>query len=94
MIEELAEEFPNLTFVALSGLATIEDHDQALQIAKRQKNILFDSGPVLWVREKGVEAFVKRIGSQRLLFGSGFPLHYLAPKDLHAVRVVHVRVEQ
>lgn len=70
MVEELAEEFPEMRFVALSGLATIEDHQHAVQIAKRRKNILFDTGPVLWVREKGVEEFVKKIGSDRLLFGS------------------------
>ncbi len=88
MVEELAEEFPNTTFVALSGLATIEDHDQAIHIAKRQKNIVFDTGPVIWVREKGVEAFVKRIGSHRLLFGSD--LYAMQPSYRRATTTLDV----
>lgn len=68
MLEVLAGEFPNITFVALGALG--EDASEAIQLGTRRKNILFDTGPVLSQREKGVEAFVKRVGSDRLLFGS------------------------
>jgi hypothetical protein len=66
----MAEEFPAMTFVALAALATREDTEQASQIAKRRKNILFDTGPIVFDREIGIERFVKRFGSDRVLFGS------------------------
>ncbi len=69
-LEVLAEEFPNITFVALAGLATLDDHRQALHIGRRRPNILFDTGPVLFLRESGIEDFVRKLGAHRLLFGS------------------------
>ncbi len=69
-LEVLAEEFPQVTFVALAALARSDDADEALNVGRRQKNILFDTGPVIYTREKGVEAFVKLIGPDRLLLGS------------------------
>lgn len=69
-LEVIAEEFPAMTFVALAALATREDTQQAEPIAKRRKNILFDTGPVVFDREIGIERFVKRFGADRLLFGS------------------------
>lgn len=75
-LEVLAEEFPQITFVALAAMAREEDAEQALEVAKRRKNVLFDTGPVIYARERGVEGFVKRIGSDRLLLGS----------DLYALR--------
>lgn len=69
-LEVVAEEFPEITFVALAALATREDTEQATQIAKRRKNILFDTGPIVFDREIGIERFVKRFGAERVLFGS------------------------
>lgn len=69
-LEILAEEFPEITFVALAGLARSDDAEEALLVGRRRKNILFDTGPVIYTRERGVEGFVKLLGSDRLLFGS------------------------
>lgn len=88
LLEDWAEEFPNLTFVALAGLARLEDHAQALKIGKRQKNILFDTGPVLWRREPGLESWVKQIGADRLLFGSD--LYALAPSYRRATTTMDI----
>ncbi len=78
MLEMLATEFPNVTFVALDGLALYTHIWQAFEIAKRRKNILFDTGPSIGLlRETGVESFVKEFGADRLLFGSD--LYALVP---------------
>lgn len=69
-LEALAEDFPEMIFVALSDLTSAEAFDQALRIAKRTKNILFDTGPVFWRGEANVESFVKRVGAKRVIFGS------------------------
>jgi predicted TIM-barrel fold metal-dependent hydrolase len=69
-LEVLAEEFPDLTFVALSGVATTDDRSHAIAIAKRRKNILIDTAPAFYGGERFLEEMVKTIGAERLLFGS------------------------
>jgi uncharacterized protein len=72
-LERLAVEFPELTFVSMDALTTNTNSQLALDIAKRTKNILFDTahvrGPV-YVRQ-----FVESVGSHRLVFGSLFYSH-------------------
>lgn len=69
-LEVLAEEFPDLTFVALSGLETSDDLTHAQQIARRRKNIVMDIAPFVHGSEAAIENFVKRVGAERLLFGT------------------------
>jgi predicted TIM-barrel fold metal-dependent hydrolase len=70
-LEILAREFPDLIFVALDMSSTIPNIQAAFHIARRQKNILFDTGPCIGLlKETGVERFVKEFGADRLLFGS------------------------
>jgi predicted TIM-barrel fold metal-dependent hydrolase len=69
-LEVLAEEFPELTFVALSGVATTDDRSHALQVARRRKNVLIDTAPAFYGGERFLEEFVKTVGAERLLFGS------------------------
>lgn len=69
-MEALAEDYPDMTFVALSDLTNAEAFDQGLRIAKRTKNILFDTGPLFWRGEANVESFVKKVGANRIIFGS------------------------
>ena len=73
-----------MTIVALDGLAS-EDHiPQSFALAKRQKNIIFDTGPTIGLlREKGVAKFVKEIGADRLIFGSD--LYALLPSYYHNI---------
>jgi len=69
-LERLALEFPELTFVSLDALTTNTNSQLALDIAKRTKNILFDTAHV---RGSGyVKSFVDAVGSERLVFGSLF----------------------
>jgi uncharacterized protein len=72
-LERLALEFPELTFVSMDALTTNTNSQLALDIAKRTKNILFDTAHVrgpAYVRQ-----FVEAVGSHRLVFGSLFYSH-------------------
>jgi predicted TIM-barrel fold metal-dependent hydrolase len=69
-LERLAVEFPHLTFVSLDALTTNTNSQLALDIAKRTKNILFDTAHVRG--SAYVKNFVEAVGSERLIFGSLF----------------------
>src|SRR5215207_2048871 len=72
-LERLAGEFPELTFVSLDALTTNTNSQLVLDIAKRTKNILFDTAHV---RGAGyVKQFVEAVGSERMIFGSLFYSH-------------------
>lgn len=84
MLETLAAEFPDIMFVALDGLAQYQHIPQAFEIAKKRKNILFDTGPSIGLlRETGVEQWVKQIGADRLVFGSD--LYATVPSYRHNI---------
>ncbi len=87
-LDVLAEEFPSITFVALAGIASVEDREQALQIGKHRKNILFDTGPVFWRGEPALESFVRRIGADRVLFGSD--LYAMQPSFRQATMTLQI----
>ena len=69
-LERLALEFPELTFVSMDALTTNTNSQLALDIAKRTKNILFDTAHVRGPAY--VKNFVEAVGSERLIFGSLF----------------------
>jgi len=69
-LERLAVEFPELTFVSMDALTTNTNSQLALDIAKRTKNILFDTAHVRGPAY--VKNFVEAVGSERLIFGSLF----------------------
>jgi len=69
-LERLASEFPELTFVSMDALTTNTNSQLALDIAKRTKNIIFDTAHVRG--SAYVKTFVDAVGSERLIFGSLF----------------------
>jgi predicted TIM-barrel fold metal-dependent hydrolase len=72
-LERLAREFPELMFVSLDALTTNTNSQLAIDIARRTKNILFDTAHV---RGAGfIRQFVEAVGSSRLIFGSLFYSH-------------------
>ena len=86
-LERLAVEFPDLTFVALDALTTNTNSQLALDIAKRTKNILFDTAHV---RGAGyIRQFVEAVGSQRLLFGSLFYSHPASYEHCHTLAEIN-----
>ena len=72
-LERLALEFPEMTFVSMDALTTNVNSQLALDIAKRTKNILFDTAHVR--SPAYVKQFVEAVGSHRLIFGSLFYSH-------------------
>src|SRR5512132_2014337 len=72
-LERLALEFPDMTFVSMDALTTNVNSQVALDIAKRTRNILFDTAHVRGGRY--VRQFVEAVGSERLIFGSLFYSH-------------------
>jgi hypothetical protein len=67
-LERLALEFPELTFVSMDALTTNTNSQLALDIAKRTKNIIFDTAHVRGPAY--VRSFVEAVGSERMIFGS------------------------
>src|ERR1043166_2490384 len=72
-LERLALEFPEMTFVSMDALTTNVNSQLSLDIAKRTKNILFDTAHVR--SPAYVKQFVEAVGSHRLIFGSLFYSH-------------------
>jgi predicted TIM-barrel fold metal-dependent hydrolase len=69
-LEVLLEEFPDMTFVAMSGLVTTDDREHAMQVCRRRKNLLVDTAPALYGGDQFFPTFVKAVGAERVLFGS------------------------
>jgi predicted TIM-barrel fold metal-dependent hydrolase len=86
-LERLALEFPELTFVSMDALTTNTNSQLALDIAKRTKNILFDSAHVRG--SAYVKNFVEAVGSERLIFGSLF--YSTPPSYEHCATLAEVK---
>lgn len=67
-LEKLARQLPQVTFVALDGLSSFGSITEYFQIAERAPNIVLDTAYA--PRWDLVESFVKKFGSERVLFGS------------------------
>ena len=83
-LEVLANEFPDLHFIALDAFTSGEQAQECLHIAKRTANISFDVTGLN--RERFVETFIAMHGSKRILFGTNlysYPQHYRIARLLH-----------
>src|SRR5215208_4583092 len=69
-LERLANEFPELTFVAMDALAGRAHGGLALEIAKRTPNIIWDNSGVHDARF--VVRFIEEAGSDKLILGSTY----------------------
>jgi len=75
-LEELSDSFPDTTFVALDGFSSPDRGFWMPYLAERHANWLFDTGVAISVSH-AIPAFIKRVGAERLLFGSDF---YSSPR--------------
>lgn len=88
MLENLLDEFPQITFVALDGFSTLDRGRQLAAVARRHSNVIFDNALMLSYSRVG-ESFVKSVGSERLCFGSDLyfdTMFYRQVSWLHAIK--------
>jgi hypothetical protein len=86
LLEELYEAHPDVTFVALDSMTSFTQIRFIMQMAKRCPKLLFDTALNFPVASS-IEEFVRRFGSERLLFGTDmYPAHmYVYPHVLREV---------
>jgi len=68
-LENLADDFPDVTFVALDAFSSSDQAMWMPRIARTHPNMLFDTGVMTSVGH-GLSRFVKRYGANRLLLGT------------------------
>jgi predicted TIM-barrel fold metal-dependent hydrolase len=70
-LRRLAERFPDTTFFALDAMTSPENLEQLLAIAEVLGNVHIDLTSTL-LGSRGVERAVRRVGAERLVFGSNY----------------------
>lgn len=85
-LERLANEFPELTFIAMDALSGNANSQMVLEIAKRTQNIIWDNSGAHNARF--LLRFVEEAGSEKLVLGStyySFPPSY---RKNHALELI------
>lgn len=88
-LEALAEQYPQITFVALDAFSSSTQSKIMMGIAKRCPNILLETGAVFPLG-RIIEEAVARFGSERVLFGTDL---YLDPVMYHYPHVLYEILE-
>ena len=71
-LQEVAERFPKVTFLALDGFSNADQSQWMPFIARHHPNILFDTG-ALWAAGNLLEQFLRKIDhAPRLIFGTDY----------------------
>ncbi len=90
----LAQEFSDLTFIALDAFSSYTQTSLVIEIAKRAPNIYWDTGfPWPGPLPGPIGRFVKAVGADRLLFGSALyanPPTYKRSLSLQLVRETEI----
>jgi predicted TIM-barrel fold metal-dependent hydrolase len=73
LLEELCEAHPDVRFVALDAFSGMSRMRYVVQMAKRCRNVIFDTAMPMLVG-RAFEEFVHALGSERLIFGSNLYL--------------------
>jgi len=88
----LAEEFPDITFVALDSLSSFYQLEEIIQITRRVPNIYWDTA-CLWQGAFTVARFVHHAGPDRLMFASdlyGSPTGHSPAENLSAIQMAEI----
>lgn len=91
-LERLAQEFSDMTFIAMDALAGRAHGLMALEIAKRRPNIIWDTSGAHDARF--LKRFVEEAGSDKLVLGSTYystPPSYRENGPLHLLREADLR---
>jgi predicted TIM-barrel fold metal-dependent hydrolase len=70
-LRRLAERFPETPFFALDAMTSPENLDQLIAVAEALDNVHIDLTSTL-LGSRGVERAVRRVGAERLVFGSNY----------------------
>lgn len=72
VLGKLAEQYPNVPVILGHSGGTLAGYDEAIAIAKKQKNIFLETccSTVIYGM---IERFVREVGADRILFGSDMP---------------------
>jgi hypothetical protein len=73
-LESLAEQHPEVTFIALDAFSGLPQSKIIMGIAKRCPNILFETA-IVYPLGRIIEEFVAQLGSERLIFGTDLYLY-------------------
>ncbi len=93
-LERLANEFPEITFIALDGFWGSAHSQMVLEIAKRTPNIIWDNSG--GHRQGFLRRFVEEAGSHKLVLGSTYyssPPSYRKNRELEAILESGMREE-
>jgi predicted TIM-barrel fold metal-dependent hydrolase len=93
-LERLAQEFPDLTFMAMDGFWGNAHSQMVLEIAKRTPNIIWDNSGVH--RAGFLLRFVEEAGSDKLVLGSTYyssPPSYRRNRELELILESGMREE-
>lgn len=86
-LERLAEEFPDVAFLALDALSSPSNAQWSVQIARRRPNIWFDTAVMCPVPSL-IGPFTEAVGPDRLVYGSDLyvdPPTYYFPGSLFEI---------
>ena len=68
---ELADAFPDVTFVALDAFSSVDQAGSLPGFARQHPNILFDTAAATTIAHF-MPAFIANVGAERLVFGTDF----------------------
>ena len=83
-LEVLADQFPNVTFIAMNALSGHTRSREMLGLATRHPNVLLETS-IMFPLGRYIDEFVGKVGSRRLLFGTDL---YLNPPTYHYPHVL------
>jgi uncharacterized protein len=73
-LDELAEQHPDVTFVALDAFAARARVFDMFGVLRRRANVVMDTA-CFYTNSRLIEEFVHRFGSDRLLYGTDLHVH-------------------
>lgn len=88
-VEALAEEFPDVTIVALDALSDDIRAERMTRLARRHRNVWLETGLVRPIK-RWVDTAVERVGADQVIFGTDLVIsqgrmHYNSPHPLYEI---------
>ena len=75
LIDDVANEFPRLKII-LTHLGTLW-HNESFMVAEKHPNVYIDTAAYPYeIEDLLTEKLIKRVGSEKFLFGTDFPMPY------------------